>query len=66
MAALGFIHVVRGDQEGEAFVRELMNLIPEIAARLRIDARRGFVEEQESRVVDHARGQREPLFPTTG
>ena len=66
MAALGFIHVVRGDEERQALAGELMDLLPEIAARLRIHAGGRLVEEQQLRLVDQARGQREPLLPAAG
>ena len=49
VAAFGFIHVVRGDEEGQPLGGELMNLLPEIAARFRIDARRRLVEQQQFR-----------------
>ena len=47
MAALGLVHVVRGDQHGQAARGERVDLVPEIAARLRIDAGGRFVEQQQ-------------------
>ena len=43
-----------------------MQLVPEVAARLRVHARGGLVEQQQLRVVQQACGQREPLLPATG
>ena len=45
-AAFGFIHVVRGDEERDAVAGKLEQQIPELAARDRIDARGGLVEEE--------------------
>ena len=50
-AALGFIHVVRRDEHGDALRRQRVDLVPEIAPRFRIDARRRLVEEQHPRPV---------------
>src|SRR5271169_1729441 len=37
-AALGFIHVVRGDEKSDAMARELEEQIPQLASRDRVDA----------------------------
>ncbi len=63
MAALRFIHVMGGDEHGEALAGEGVNLLPEIATRLGVDAGGGLIEEQELRAMNQARGEREPLFP---
>src|SRR6266436_8195087 len=42
-----------------------MDLVPELASRLRIDARGRLVEEKELRVRQRAGPEREPLFPAT-
>jgi hypothetical protein len=47
MAALRFIHVVGRDKDGEAFGGERMNLIPELAPCLGVDACGGLVEQQK-------------------
>ena len=39
------------------------DLVPEIAPRLGIDARRRLVEQQQLRLVDQARRERQPLLP---
>ena len=66
MAALGFVHVMRGDEKGEPLGGELMDLFPKIAPRLRIDARGRLVEQEQLRLVNEAGGEREPLFPAAG
>src|SRR5262249_39013218 len=65
VAALGFVHVVRGDEAREAVPRERMDLVPELASRLRIDARGRLVEEEKLRVRQRTGPERKPLFPTT-
>ena len=66
VAALGFIHVMGGDEDRETAGGELMNLVPEFAAGLGVDAGSGFVEEQKFRLVDEASGEGEALFPAAG
>ena len=63
VAALGFIHVVGRHQHGDASRRERMDLFPEAAPRLRIDARGWFVEQQHARLVQHAGGECNALLP---
>ena len=65
MTALGLVHVVGGDQYGEALRRQRMNLVPEVAARLGIDPRRGLVQQQQIRLRKDAGAQRQPLFPAS-
>eukprot|EP01035_Chromulina_nebulosa_P006561 gene6561-8870_t len=57
---------MRRDEHGEAIGRETVNLVPEFAASLRIDARGGLVEEEELRRVEQAGGESEALFPAAG
>src|ERR1700761_2885233 len=52
VATLGFVHVVGGDEEGEALRGENVDLLPKVAAGLGIDAGGGLVEEEEARLVD--------------
>src|SRR2546421_5912750 len=65
-AALGFVHVVSGDEEGDAMTGKLEEEIPELAARDRIDARGGLVEEKKGRLVQHGAAESEALLPATG
>ncbi len=66
MAALGFIHVVGADQRGDPLGGQGVDIVPEIAARLRIDPRRRFVEQQQLRIVQQAGGKRQALLPAAG
>jgi hypothetical protein len=43
-----------------------VNLLPEIAPRLRVHAGGRLVEQQQLRLVNQAGRQREPLFPAAG
>ncbi len=43
-----------------------MDLLPEIAARFGVHARRGFVEQKQFRLVNHTRRQGEALLPAAG
>ncbi len=54
MTALRLIHIMGGDEEREPFCREQVDLLPEIAPRLRIDAGRGLIQEQELWLVNEA------------
>ena len=63
VAALGLVHVMGGDQHGEARRRQTMDLVPEFAPRLRIDACGRLVEQQQLRLVHDAGGKRESLLP---
>ena len=62
MAALRLVHVVGGHQYGGAPFAEIEQFLPEIAPVLRIHRRGGFVEQQQVRMVDHCRRQRQPLL----
>ena len=46
--------------------RERMNLVPELAPRLRIDAGGRLVEQQQLRIRQRAGAEREPLLPAAG
>src|SRR6266404_992611 len=52
-AALGLVHIVRGDEERDAVAGKLEEQIPELAARDGIDAGRGLIEEKELGLVQH-------------
>jgi hypothetical protein len=43
-----------------------VHLLPELAPRLRVDARGRLVEQQQLGLVQHARGEREALLPAAG
>ena len=66
VAALGFVHVMGGDQHGDAVGGQPVNLVPEFAARLGIDAGGRLVEQQQARLRQDAGAEREPLLPAAG
>src|SRR5262249_4339136 len=59
-------HVVGADENGDALAREVVDHLPELAARVRIDTRGRLVEQQQLRLVRHAGGERQPLLPAAG
>ncbi len=63
-AALGLVHVVGGDEEGDVLRREVEEEVPQLAAGDRIDAGRGLVEKEDARPVHHGGGERQALLPT--
>src|SRR5690606_25920563 len=60
--ALGFLHVVRGVDDGRAAALEVEDGVENGVARLGIDADGGLVEEEELRVVDEGDGEVEPAL----
>src|ERR1700676_494657 len=64
--ALGFIHVVRGDEKSDAVAGELEQQVPELATRDRVDARGRLIEEKQFGLMEHGAAQREALLPATG
>jgi hypothetical protein len=62
---LGFIHIVRRDDEGDAFSLEPVETIPEQMSSLRVEARRRFVENEDLGSIDQSTRNGEPsLHPT--
>ena len=62
IALLRFVHVVRGDEHGHAAIGgQLVNQVPEHAPSARIDAAGGLVEEQQLRLVQQRRRERDAL-----
>src|SRR5579864_1966060 len=59
--ALGFIHVMRGEQHGAAIALKDANDLPELSAALRIQARRWLVEKENFRIAHQRGGDREAL-----
>ena len=55
-----------GDQHGDALRAQRVDLVPEIAPRLGIDAGGRLVEQQQLGRMQHAGGQRQALFPAAG
>jgi hypothetical protein len=63
---LGFVHVVRRQQDGAAVATERPQRLPQLAARLRVQTRGRLVEKQQLRTAGKRAGQREPLFLPAG
>ena len=66
VTALGLVHVMGRDQHGQPFGRERMDLVPEIAPRLGIDAGGRLVQQQQLRIGQRAGAERQPLLPAAG
>ena len=64
IAVFGLLHVVRGDKDGDALLRHLVNQVPELAARDGIDSGGGLVEKEDGRPVQHRAAQRQALLPS--
>ena len=63
VAALGLVHVVGRDEHGQARRRQPVDLVPEFAPRLGVDAGGRLVEQQQLRLVHDAGGERQALLP---
>ncbi len=60
--ALGFVHEVGGQQNRLALLQQQLQPLPHQVPRLRVQPGRGFVEQQQARVVDErARQAQAPL-----
>src|SRR5579864_4288546 len=64
--ALGFVHVMSGEQHGAAIALEGADDVPELAAALGIEAGRGLVEKENLRIADEGGGDREALTLSAG
>ena len=59
---LGLVHVVRGQQDRPAGLLELLDEIPELPPRLRIEAGGRLVEKEQLGIADERAGERQPLL----
>ena len=59
---LGFVHVVRGEHLRHALLLEPVEAIPEHVARLRVEAGRRLVEQEQLGVVHQRAGDRQPAL----
>ena len=59
---LGLVHVVRREHEGHALALQLVEALPQEVARLRVEAGRRLVEQQQLGLVDERAGDREPAL----
>src|ERR1035437_7625260 len=67
VAAFGFFHQVRGDDDGDALlIAEDLEVLPKVAPGAGIEAGRGLVEEQNLRMVEQAFGQLDAALHTAG
>ena len=57
IAALGLVEIGGGDDDGDAFLAQVVEDAPEVAARDRIDAGGRLVEQQHLRRVDQRAGE---------
>src|SRR5258708_34098316 len=65
IAALGFVHVVRGDEKRDAMSGVLEKKIPKLASRDRVDAGSGLVEKEECRLMQHRAAESQALLPAS-
>src|SRR5262249_35500093 len=63
---LGLVHVVGRENEGFLASLDGLDEIPEVAARLRIEAGRGLIEEQNRGVVHQRDGKKQALLLAAG
>src|SRR5688572_24604923 len=63
---LGFFHIVGRENDRASLQLERLDELPELPARLRIEARGRLIEEEELRIADECAGEREPLLLATG
>ena len=63
---LGFLHIVRGQDDRSPFRLELGDEVPELATRLRIESGGRLVEKQQLRIPDERAGDGEPLLLAAG
>src|SRR3989441_3659981 len=66
VALLGFLEIVRGDEDRGALVGQLVDGGPERAAGDRIHARRRLVQEQHARLMHDRRTEGHALLPAAG
>jgi hypothetical protein len=64
VAMLGFVEIVRGDQDGNAGTRQLVDEAPEAPSRQWIHAAGGFVEEYDRGFVENGAAKGQPLPPS--
>ena len=65
-AAFGFVQIRRAPNDADALIDQLVDHLPQLAPRDRIDAHAGLVEQQQPRRVDQRAGQPELLLHAAG
>ncbi len=63
---LGLVHVMGREDDVRPPFAQVADHVPELAARLRVEARRRLVEEQELGVADQRRRDGQPLLLAAG
>ena len=63
---VGLLHVVRGEDDGDAAALQRGDGVPQHAAGLRVEAGGGLVEEQHARVVHERARDHRPLLHAAG
>src|SRR6185369_11788981 len=63
---LSLVHIMRREQRGAALPAKRLDQVPELPPRLRVQARRGLVEEQQLGIVDERARERQALALPTG
>lgn len=58
----GLVHVMRSDDHRRSFVPDIFNELPQVASRLRVQARGRFVQKNNQGLVDKCRGNRKSLL----
>jgi len=64
--ALRFVHVVRGEQNRAPRRLELLDELPDLPPRLRVESRRRLVEEEQLRIADDGARERQTLLLSAG
>ena len=62
----GLVHVMGGQQDGPAAILQVPDHVPELAARLGVQAGGGLVEEEDLGISDQRDGDGEPLLLAAG
>ena len=60
------VHVVGGEEHRAAAAPEVVDDLPDLEARLRVEAGGGLVEEEQLGVADEGAGERQPLLLAAG
>ena len=63
ITTFGFFHIMRADDKRDALPGNGEEQIPQLPPRHRIDARRGFVQKYQLRVMQQGANQGQPLSP---
>src|SRR5690606_36800430 len=66
VTTLRLVHVMGRHEHRDALMREMMNLVPEFAPRLRVDAGGRLVQQQKLWRRKNARAERKTLLPAAG